>query len=130
EAVLDLLPSVSEQLSDMFDEHGHLSSTMEYPVTGEYVPCLLAVWADREGYGIEYATGDDVVMVFDEEKINSEVETVIRYNIDDNEERSFAELRENYLAAPVPDTVIRAAAEKTDEPITITDTGLRKSGGE
>jgi hypothetical protein len=116
------------RLTDRFDEQGYLSTDMEFPITDEYVPGLLAAWADTEGYAI--ARANDVVYVYDGEQLSQEIMNVIKYNIDADETLPYERLRSNFLSTPVPDEVIAELAEASGLAVTATDDGLTAEGGD
>jgi hypothetical protein len=116
------------RLTDRFADQGYLSTEMEFPITDEYVPGLLAAWADAEGYAIARAEG--VVYVYDGEQLSQEIMNVIKYNIDADETLPYERLRSNFLSTPVPDQVIAELAEATGLSVTATDDGLTAKGGD
>jgi len=116
------------RLTERFADQGYLSTDMEFPITDEYVPGLLAAWADAEGYAI--ARADGVVYVYDGEQLSQEIMNVIKYNIDADETLPYERLRSNFLSTPVPDEVIAELATDTGLAVTATDGGLTKDGGD
>lgn len=125
--VREHLPDVRDNLADTFDDEGYLSSAMSLPMTDEYVPCLVACWADDEGLAVTTADGD--VLAYDAAAVGREVETVIEYNVDDGEEMDFEELRTNFLSAPLPDEALReVVTDLAADAVHVTDTGFRKEG--
>jgi len=116
------------RLADRFADQGYLSTEMEFPITDEYVPGLLAAWADAEGYAI--ARADGVVYVYDGDQLSQEIMNVIKYNIDADETLPYDRLRSNFLSTPVPDEVIAELAAGTGLAVTATDDGLAKDGGD
>ncbi len=115
------------RLEDRFAETGYLSTAMDFPITDEYVPGLLAAWADVEGYAISRADG--VVYVYDDDQISQEIMNVIQYNIDEGESISYERVRSNFLSTPVPDEVIASLAAESGLPVEATDEELRKHAG-
>lgn len=121
-----------EELSDRFreelDAEGHLASTMSFPIDDSYVPCLLAVWADQEGYTATLADG--TVLVYDNEALIKELENVIQYNLDHDETLSFDRLRETFISAPVPDETLESlvAASAESDTVHTGDGGITKEG--
>ena len=116
------------RLADRFADHGYLSTDMEFPITDEYVPGLLAAWADAEGYAI--ARASDVVYVYDGDQLSQEIMNVIKYNIDADETLPYERLRSNFLSTPVPDEVIAELAADTGLSVVATDDGLTTEGGD
>ncbi|OTE99900.1 hypothetical protein [Halorubrum sp. SD683] len=120
----EVLPDMRSRLESSFAEEGYVSTEMDLPVQDTHAACLLAVWSDETGYGICRSDGD--VVVYDHDQIKREVTNVLRYNIDPGDRVSFAELRQNFLSAPVPDSVIRDVVGGIDgeHSVTMTETGL------
>lgn len=117
------------RLADRFEDVGYLSTEMEFPIKDDFVPGLLAAWADREGYAISRADG--TVYVYDDVQSSQEIMNVIQYNIDDGETISHERIRSNFLSTPLPDEVISKLALDSGMPVEETGDGLRKtSGGE
>lgn len=99
------LNNLDDELTSTFDDEGYLSTQMDLPVKSSYASCLLALWADQEGY--DAAKTDDGVIVFVQRDIRQELENMIRYNLDRGDSLAFDDARRNFLSAPVPDAVIR-----------------------
>lgn len=108
------LNNLDDELTSTFDDEGYLSTQMDLPVKSSYASCLLALWADQEGY--DAAKTDDGVIVFVQRDIRQELENMIRYNLDRGDSLAFDDARRNFLSAPVPDAVIRELiAELADD---------------
>ena len=120
----EVLPDMRSRLESSFADEGYVSTEMDLPVQHTHAACLLAVWSDDAGYGICRSDGD--VVVYDQDQIEREVANVLRYNVDSGDRVSFAELRQNFLSAPVPDPVIRDVVGGIDgeHSVTMTETGL------
>jgi len=120
------LADLEDRFATRFDSDGHLRSEMSFPIDDEYVPCLLATWADRRGHAAALVDGS--VLVYDDETITRELENVIQYNLDAGETMSFDGLRENFLSAPLPDAEIRdlVAASTESESVSAESDSLTK----
>lgn len=121
------LPDLTDELNDKYDEEGYLSESMSFPITDDYVPCLLALWAEREDLAVTRT--DDGVVAYDGEQLTQEVEMVVEHNLSAGETMTFDDFRDRFLSAPLPDDVIRQAV--TDSPkaesVELTPTGVTKN---
>lgn len=108
-----ILPTISSRFESRFEDESYLSSEMSFPVDDEYVPCLLAVWAQREGHDATRYDGD--VVVYDAQRLRKEIENVIRYNLDPGESKSYDALRSNFLSAPVSDSTVQELVRGSSE---------------
>ena len=123
-AVESELTTVSPQLESLFDDERYLTPEMDIAVTDEYVPCLLALWADSAGYDARVEDGQ--ILVYDHEDL---VENV-RWQVEDQvvsagEPISFDDIRERYLRVPATDEMLREVLRATDLDVTIDDTEVR-----
>ncbi|WP_440989658.1 hypothetical protein [Haloarchaeobius baliensis] len=116
------------RLRDRFDEEGYLSTEMAFPITDDFVPGLLASWADREGYAVT-RTDDGTVIVYDDSQLSQEIMNVIQYNLDEGDRLSYERIRSNYLSVPVPDPVIEELAADTGLSVETTTDSLEKPAG-
>jgi hypothetical protein len=118
------------RLRDRFDEDGYLSTEMAFPITDDFVPGLLAEWADREGYTVT-RTDDGTVIVYDDSQLSQEIMNVIQYNLDEGDRLSYERIRSQYLSVPVPNPVIEELAAGTGLAVETTpDSLLKPAGGE
>lgn len=118
------------RLRERFDEEGYLSTEMAFPITDDFVPGLLASWADREGYTVS-RTDDGTVIVYDDSQLSQEIMNVIQYNLDEGDRLSYERIRSNYLSVPVPDPVIEELADETGLSVeTAADSLAKPAGGE
>ncbi len=108
-----ILPTISSRFESRFEEESYLSTEMSFPVDSEYIPCLLAVWAQREGH--DATRHDGKVIVYDTERLRKEIENVIRYNLDPGESKSYDALRGNFLSAPVSDSTVQELVRGSSE---------------
>lgn len=108
-----ILPTISSRFESRFEEESYLSTEMSFPVDDEYVPCLLAVWAQRESHDATRHDGE--VIVYDTERLRKEIENVIRYNLDPGESKSYDALRGNFLSAPVSDSTVQELVRGSSE---------------
>ena len=120
------LSEFSSRLEEQFEAEQYLHSDMSVPIADEYVPCLLVSWAEENGYTVG-RDGDDIT-VFERERVQKELENVIRYNLEDDETKSFAALRNNFLSAPISDTMLTELVEESTEhdAVRIDETGITK----
>lgn len=120
----EILPDMRSRLESSFAEEGYVSTEMDLPVQDTHAACLLAVWSDEAGHGICRSDGE--VVVYDDDRIDRELTNVLRYNVEPGDRMEFAELRRNFLSAPVPDSVVRDAVGAIDgeHSVTMTETGL------
>lgn len=116
------------RLRDRFDEEGYLSTEMAFPITDDFVPGLLAEWADREGYTVT-RTDDGTVIVYDDSQLSQEIMNVIQYNLDEGDRLSYERIRSKYLSVPVPNPVIEELAAATGLSVETTPDSLLKSAG-
>lgn len=121
----EILPDMRPRLESEFSEQGYVSTAMDLPVQDTHAACLLAVWSDDAGH--DACQSDASVVVYDRDRIETELTNVLRYNVDPGDQMAFDELRQNFLSAPVPDAVIRDAAAGIDSEhsVTLTDTELK-----
>lgn len=108
--VESVLPRIADRFESRFEEEGYVDTEMSFPVDEEYVPCLLAVWATRNGYAVTDL--GERVTVYKRDRIRKEIENVIEYNIEPGEQKTYDELRNNFLSAPVSDTTIGEIVEE------------------
>lgn len=135
------LAELEGELEGQFSEAGYLTSEMAFGITDDYIPCLVATWAEREGYNISTTDGsgntltetstigeEGHVVVFDPNGLNEELSTVVEYNLEPGDEFSFEDLRQRFLTAPVPDDVIADSVREQINAtgIEVTDTGISK----
>lgn len=121
-----ILSNLSNRFESTFDDEGYLSTAMSFPVDEEYVPCLVAVWAQRKGYEATRYSGN--VVVYDPELLRKEIENVIRYNLEVGESKTYDELRRNFLSAPVADSTVEELIRNSTEHnvVTVDETSITK----
>lgn len=110
--IREYLPELRDELRDRYDDDGYLSASMGYPVTDDYVPCLLALWAEEANLSVTRTDADGVV-AYDRSELTQEVEMVVQHNLDGGESMSYADLRDRFLSAPLPDDVVRDAVTES-----------------
>lgn len=103
--VEEILSDIQTRLESKFDDHEYVASNMEFPVTGEYVPCLLATWGEKQGY--EMCENNSEIIIYDHTEFENELEKIIRFNIESGESLSYNELKEKFISPPLPNDVIR-----------------------
>ncbi|WP_222913994.1 hypothetical protein [Natrinema sp. SYSU A 869] len=115
------LSELRPRLEELYEDEGHVSTAMELPVRSAHAPCLLAVWAETDGYdATETADGD--IVVFEHDQLERELTNVVRYNLEPGERLPFDDLERNFLTAPVPRSVLRDAVAELSEEHNVTTT--------
>lgn len=110
--VRDQLPTVTTELERRFDEESHLSPEMDLPVRDEYVPCLLALWA--EGTDHDARIDDGRVLVYDHDDLTEKVEYALAQSVvDDGDRMRFDTIRSRYLSVPVSDDLLETVVRET-----------------
>ncbi|MCQ4332346.1 hypothetical protein KM295_02350 [Natronomonas sp. F2-12] len=119
------VPAIDSQVSSTFEEQGYVSTGMELPVRDSYVPCLIAIWSERNGYDL--VESDEEVIVYDRSQVERELKNTVRYNIEAGDELRFEEAKKNFLSVPLPDATIRemVAGLETGEDVTTTATAIK-----
>lgn len=119
------LAEVGSRLGARFEEAGYVSTQMDLPVKSTHAPCLVATWADVNGYDAT-RTGE-TVLVYDRDEIAQEITNVVRYNLEAGDSLPFAEARERFLSVPVPDPVLRDVISdlETDRTVRTTESSIR-----
>jgi hypothetical protein len=122
----EILATLSSRFETKFDEEGYLSTEMSFPVDDEYVPCLLTVWSQRQGYDATRYDGD--IVVYDTDLLRKEIENVIRYNLEPGDSKTYDALRSNFLSAPVSDSTVEELVRNSSEQevVTVESTQLTK----
>lgn len=119
------VPAIDSQISSTFEEHGYFSTEMDLPVRESYIPCLIAIWSERNGYDL--VESDEEVIAYDRSQIKRELENTVRYNIEAGDKLHFEEARKNFLSVPVPDATIRKMISELqmDEDVTTTAAAIK-----
>lgn len=117
------LSELEGRFTETFESEGYLSTGTDFPISDEYIPCLLATWAGETGHDV--ARPDDRVLVYDADQIIQELQMVSQHNLDPDDSMAFDTLRERFLSAPIPAEVIRDAAAGI-ESLTAEDDHLHK----
>jgi len=125
--IREYLPELRDDLRDRYDDDGYLSASMDYPVTDDYVPCLLALWAEEADLSVTRTDADGVV-AYDRAQLTQEVEMVVQHNLDDGERMPYDDLRDRFLSAPLPDDVVRDAVTESEfaDVVDVDATGLTR----
>ncbi|UPW02283.1 hypothetical protein M0R88_09375 [Halorussus gelatinilyticus] len=125
--IREYLPDLEDDLTDQYDDEGYLAASMDYPITDDYVPCLLALWAEEADLSVTRTDADGVV-AYDGEQLDQEVEMVVQHNLGENETMTFDDFRTRFLSAPLPDDVIRGAIADAEfgESVELTADGVTK----
>lgn len=109
----EILDTISSRFKTKFDETGYLSTEMTFPVDDEYIPCLLAVWSQRQGYDV--ARYNSNIVIYDENLLQKEIENVIQYNIEPGDSKTYDALRNGFLSAPIPDNIVKELVGDSSE---------------
>lgn len=117
------LDELDDHFAEAFESEGYLTTRTEFPIADEYVPCLLAAWANEVGHDVTEL--DDQVLVYDADQVTEELRMVTQHNLDAGGTMDYDTLRERFLSAPVPDEAVRNAAAGV-EGVTADDDHLRK----
>jgi hypothetical protein len=125
--IREYLPDLEDDLTDQYDDEGYLAASMDYPITDDYVPCLLAIWAEEADLSVTRTDADGVV-AYDGEQLDREVEMVVQHNLGEDETMTFDDFRTRFLSAPLPDDVIREAVADAEfgESVELTSDGVTK----
>lgn len=123
-AVESELATVTPELEGLFDDENYLTPEMNVPVTDEYVPCLLALWADSAGHDARIEDGR--ILVYDHDDLAENV----RWQVEDQvvsagEPISFDDIRERYLRVPATDEMLREVLRSSTLDVTIDNTEVR-----
>lgn len=110
--VSEYVDELTEEFETAFAENDHVTESMPFPVDEEYVPCLLATWAEQAGY--EARETEDGVVVFDSGQLVDELRKATKHNLEEGEDLPFTELRARFLSVPAPDEAIKAAMQMVD----------------
>jgi len=124
DAVRNQLPAVAGELERTFDREGHLVPEMEFPVTDEYVPCLLALWAEETAH--DTRLDDGRVLVYDHDELVERVEHAVRQSVvDGGETLTFGTIRSRYLSVPVSDGLLETVVRGTGLDVTVVGTEVQ-----
>lgn len=123
-AVEAQLPTVAAQLESRFEEQSdtpderYLTADMDLPVTDEYAPCLLALWADEEGHDARLDGGR--VLVYDHDGVAQRVTYAVEERVVTGGETITLEaIRDGYLSVPVSNELIETIIDDAGLAVTI-----------
>lgn len=105
----DALDDAVGLFGDRYEEAEYLSETMDLPMDDEYVPCLLALYAEREGLTARRVDGE--VLVYDSEQFANRLSNIMRHNLGSGESMSYEEIRNRYLSVPASKDLITETLE-------------------
>ena len=118
DAVREQIPTVAGELERTFDRESHLAPEMEFPITDEYVPCLLALWAEEAGH--DARLDDGRVLVYDHDELVERVEHAVRQSVvDGGETLTFETIRSRYLSVPISDGLLETVIRGTGLDVTV-----------
>ena len=101
--VRDALSDVAPLLSERYDEQEYLSDSMDLPMTDEYAPCLLVLWAERED--LTAGRSDGGVLVYDEDQLTARLSSLVENDLDSDESMSYRRIQER-LSVPVSEDLL------------------------
>jgi uncharacterized protein YjaG (DUF416 family) len=116
-----------DDIQSRFDTDGYVDSDLDLPVDPDFVPCLLATWAERNGL-IAVEAEDGSILVFDRDQQATEIRNVIQFNLEPGGSLSYDQVRSDFLSVPIPDMTIRKIAKSvTDDPaVHLTETEIMR----
>ena len=120
EEVRDQLPTVSSRLAEEFEREEYLTPDSSIQVAEEYVPCLLAVWAEDVGH--ETRIDDGRLLVYDHEQFSSRLETITTHNLTDGDTMTYDEMRRKFLSVPASDDLIAQTLRELDTGVSVDKT--------
>lgn len=106
------LPDAAPLFADRYEEEEYLSADMGFPMNDEYVPCLLALWAEDQGMTARRVDGR--VLVYDGGQFESRLTNIVEHNLSSGEAIPYTEIRNRYLAVPASDDLIAKTLESSD----------------
>lgn len=120
-AIESQLSTVSDELTTQYRRgEEYLTASDDLPVTQEYAPCLLALWADEEGYDARLDGGE--VLVYDHDGVTARVEQAVRDRVLRDDERIRIEtIRSNYLSVPVSDELVTEIIQSSGLAVSVED---------
>lgn len=121
--VREQLPAVASKLDAEFADAEYLTPASDIPVADEYVPCVLVLWAEREG--LEARMDDGAVLVYDHDQFRSRLETIITHNLSDDDSMTYDDMRKRFLSVPASDRLIGATLAELDVDVTVDGTEVR-----
>ena len=122
--VEEVLSDIQTRIETRFDEEGYVSSEMEFPISSEYMKCVLATWCDNEGY--EICEKEGAIIGYNQKKIENEIEKLTRYNLDAGETLAYSEIRKKFISPPLPNAKIKEIIDKieTDKKLSTTESKI------
>jgi len=100
----DALADAASLFADRYEDEEYLSETMDLPMNDEYVPCMLALWAEDEGLTARRVDGD--VLVYDAEQFASRLSNIVEHNLSAGESMTYDDVRDRYLSVPASRALI------------------------
>ncbi|SDY79172.1 hypothetical protein [Halopenitus persicus] len=100
----EALPDARDLFESEYGETEYLSTSMDFPMSDRFLPCLLALWAEEEGLTATRADGE--VLVYDGEQFGNRLANIVRHNLAEGESIPYTQIRNRYLAVPAPDELI------------------------
>lgn len=94
----DALGDAASLFEDRYEEEEYASTAMALPMNDEYVPCMLALWADDEG--LTACRDDDEILVYDHEQFTNRLLNIVEHSLSEGESISYDEIRNRYLSVP------------------------------
>ena len=100
-----LLSEVKDDIAARYETEQYLTDGMNLGVQGEYVACVLALWADDAGLSVRVE--DDAVLVYDRQRMQNQLVDLTEQRVGNGEELMYEEIRERFLKPPASDDLIR-----------------------
>ena len=100
-----LLSEVKDDIAARYETEQYLTDGMDLGVQGEYVACVLALWADDAGLSVRVE--DDTVLVYDRQRMQNQLVDLTEQRLGNGEELMYEEIRERFLKPPASDDLIR-----------------------
>ena len=100
-----LLSEVEDDIAARYETEQYLTDGMDLGVEDEYVPCVLALWADDAGLSVRVE--DDSVLVYDRQRMQNQLVDLTEQRVGNGEELAYEEIRERFLKPPASEDLIR-----------------------
>ena len=112
-----LLEDVAGKVEAAYDREGYLTGEMEIGVQREYRPCVLALWAEDEGLSVREDDGG--VLVYDRERLETQLTDLIEQKLPDEDEMYYDDIRERYLTVPTSNELLRDVLRQVETDVDI-----------
>lgn len=112
EAARDALNDADSLFTDRYEEAEYLSESIDLPMSDEYVPCMLVLWAEREGLTARQVDGE--VLVYDGDQFANRLSNIVEHNISTGESMSYEKIRNRYLSVPATRELITETVQNSE----------------